>query len=375
LLDISDRKQLEAQLVQVGKLDALGQLTGGVAHDFNNLLAAVLGGVHLLERRLLLGEREQKVIDLMRHAAEQGTELVRRLMTFTRQQDLTPVSISSETLCESVAGLVNHSLGGTVVVDWQCANTKANLFADRNQIELALMNLIINARDAMPNGGTIKVSIDECPDSEIGRPALRIRVADEGNGIPQDIVDKVTEPFFTTKETGKGTGLGLSMVAGFVHQSGGKLEISSAPGKGTAIDLILPSTEAVPHAEKRIEGLGATWFSNKRLLLIDDDDAVRMVMSEQFRDAGGIVDDFACGRGAIDAVKKAPTTYDFVLSDFAMPGINGLETLKQIAKLAPTARLALMTGFAEEALLCKDQKIPVVRKPVDMRKVATIFAS
>ena len=147
-----------------------------------------------------------------------------------------------------------------------------------------------NARMA----ATIKVSIEACGRFGIGQPALRIRVADEGNGIPQDIVDKVTEPFFTTKETGKGTGLGLSMVAGFVHQSGGKLEIASAPGKGTAIDLILPATEAPRRKEDK--GLARLVF-DKRLLLIDDDDAVRMVLSEQFRDAGGNRRRFACGRG------------------------------------------------------------------------------
>jgi signal transduction histidine kinase len=221
VLDITERKMLEAQLVHVGKLDALGQLTGGVAHDFNNLLAAVLGGLHVLQRRLQIGEREQQVVDQMRHATEQGVELVRRMMAFARQQDLTPASVDPASLCESVAGLVSHTLGGTVTVNWHCPDRHLNLFVDRNQLELAMMNLIINSRDAMPAGGTIDVSISAIEDSDMRSRALRIRVADNGLGIPEDMVARVTEPFFTTKETGKGTGLGLSMVAGCVHQSGG----------------------------------------------------------------------------------------------------------------------------------------------------------
>ena len=373
LTDVSERRLLEAQLVHVGKLDALGQLTGGVAHDFNNLLAAVLGGIHVLQRRLKLGDREERVVDQMKYAAEQGAELVRRMMAFARQQDLTPSSVDPASLCESVAGLVNHTLGGTITVDWQCPKRALNLFVDRNQLELALMNLIINARDAMPEGGEITVSIDAADSTTVGKPAIRIRVADRGPGIPEDILAKVTEPFFTTKETGKGTGLGLSMVAGFVHQSGGELNIRSIPGEGTTVDLILPATEAAATeaAEDEDDRLG--WLADKRLMLIDDDDSVRVVLSEQFRDAGGIVEEFSNGRAAIDAFRKAPDRYDYVLSDFAMPGLDGLETLRQIEKLSGNARLALMTGYADDIRLAGNEHIPVVRKPINLKKVSDAF--
>lgn len=373
LLDITERKELEARLVHAGKLDALGQLTGGVAHDFNNLLAAMLGGINILQRRVTLGEREQLVIDQMRHAATQGTELVRRMMSFARQQELSPGSVEPNSLCETVAGLVNHTLGGKVTVHWDCKAAGLNLYVDRSQLELALMNLIINARDAMPDGGEIRVEIESTTDAIEGRPMIRLRVADSGSGIPEDLLARVTEPFFTTKETGKGTGLGLSMVSGFAHQSGGEMRIDSAINRGTTIELFLPATEVAPSGENAEGSTNLDWLADKRLILIDDDDAVRTVLSEQFRDAGGIVEDFASGDEAIAAVTKANKPYDFVLSDFAMPGLDGLATLEKIGEIAPGARAALMTGNADDTRLAQERRVPIIRKPLSVEGLAKIF--
>jgi len=373
MLDITERKELEAQLVHIGKLDALGQLTGGVAHDFNNLLAAMLGGINIIERRMKPGETEQMVLDQMRHAAQQGTELVRRMMAFSRQQDLSPESVDPASLCDSVAGLVNHTLGGLVTVDWQCPERGLNLFVDRGQLELAIMNLILNARDAMPGGGEIKVSIEEPRASHGGHRLLCIRVADSGCGIPEDLVAKVTEPFFTTKETGKGTGLGLSMVSGFVHQSGGEIGIESVVGNGTTIELVLPATEAAPSIPGSKKRENFEWLANKHLMLIDDDDAVRTVLSEQLRDAGAIIHDYASGQEAIAAIRQAPLRYDFVLSDFAMPGLDGVETLNQIKRHSPKSRAALMSGNADDARLTRPLPFPVIRKPVDLSLMANAF--
>ena len=373
LLDITERKELEARLVHAGKLDALGQLTGGVAHDFNNLLAAMLGGINILQRRLTLGEREQLVVDQMRHAATQGTELVRRMMSFARQQELSPGAVEPNSLCETVAGLVNHTLGGKVTVHWDCKAFGLNLYVDRSQLELALMNLIINARDAMPDGGEIRVEIESTKDAIEGRPMIRLRVADSGSGIPEDLLARVTEPFFTTKETGKGTGLGLSMVSGFAHQSGGEMRIDSTLDRGTTIELFLPATEAEPSGENLEGPASFEWLADKRLVLIDDDDAVRTVLSEQFRDAGGIVDEFASGDEAIAAIAETGRSYDFVLSDFAMPGLDGLATLERIGKLAPKARTALMTGNADDTRLARERHVPIIRKPLSVESLAKVF--
>lgn len=374
LLDITERKELEARLVHAGKLDALGQLTGGVAHDFNNLLAAMLGGISILQRRMTFGEREQLVVDQMRHAATQGTELVRRMMAFGRQQELRPDSVDPNALCEAVAGLVNHSLGGTHNVSWTCPAEGLNLYVDRGQLELALVNLIINARDAMSDGGEIAVAIEAAEVRGAAQPMLRIRVADTGAGIPDDVLAKVTEPFFTTKAPGKGTGLGLSMVSGFAQQSGGEMRIESTVGEGTTIELLLPSTEARPSSSHSDGQAPLDWLVDKRLMIIDDDEAVRTVLSEQFRDAGAIIDNYASGDDAIAAVERKPQRYDFILSDFAMPGLDGLATLERLSSLSPEARTALMTGNAEDRRLAKEKRIPIIRKPLSIESLAKAFA-
>ena len=382
LLDVTQQKRLEAQLVQAGKMDAIGQLTGGVAHDFNNLLAAVLGGIHLLQQRLPFEEREQRIIDQMRHAAEQGAALVRSMMAFARKQDLTPASLNPDSLCHSVAGLVEHTLGGTVSIDWKCQKMERNLFVDSSQLELALVNLILNARDAMPGGGRIEVRIEDLghvsDDEGFGlEPGhyLRIRVKDEGSGIPPKIIDKVTEPFFTTKEAGKGTGLGLSMVVGFVQQSGGRMRIESPAGEGTSIDLYLPSTPQAA-AEAVVVAPGGKFSGKIRsVLLVDDDDAVRTVLGEQLREMGLEVEAVADGDSAIAALNDTGRSYDLLLTDFAMPGRNGVETIRSARETRPDLRAVLMTGYADdESVATMRDAIAVLRKPIDLRELVKALA-
>ncbi|MDQ3078825.1 MAG: response regulator [Pseudomonadota bacterium] len=380
LLDVTTQKRLEEQLVQAGKMEAIGQLTGGVAHDFNNLLAAVLGGIHVLERRLKLGDREKLIVDQMRHAAEHGAELVRRMMAFARKQDLTPISVDPSSLCLSVAGLVEHTLGGTVSIDWQCPQTESNLFVDKSQLELALLNLILNARDAMPDGGQVTVEIDEKSDLEGPEAAtlpsgnyLRIRVTDQGGGIAESDIEKITEPFYTTKEAGKGTGLGLSMVLGFVQQSGGRLLIKSKIGSGTTIDMILPSTPQPVSERTRRLPPGPT--AVRSILLVDDDEAVRTVVGEQLREHGFNVVATADGASAITAVGEG-AEFDFLLSDFAMAGFNGVQTINQIISMRPQMRSALMTGYADDSLTAIDREaITVFRKPIDIDELLGFLAS
>ena len=380
LLDITAQKRLEEQLVQAGKMEAIGQLTGGVAHDFNNLLAAVLGGIHVLERRLTLGEREQLIVDQMRHAAEHGAELVRRMMAFARKQDLSPVSVDPSTLCVSVAGLVEHTLGGRTSIDWQCPETVSNLFVDRSQLELALLNLILNARDAMPDGGKVTVAIEETNRGDTSDAPtlpsgnyLRIRVTDQGCGIAESDIEKITEPFYTTKEAGKGTGLGLSMVLGFVQQSGGRLSITSKIGSGTTIDIILPSTPQ-PVSQPAPRSPAASPINIRSVLLVDDDEAVRTVIGEQLREHGFTVVAAPDGSTAIKVVDDGGQ-FDLLLSDFAMPGLNGLKTISKITSMRPQIRSALMTGYADESLAAVDREaITVFRKPIDFDELLTFLA-
>jgi PAS domain S-box-containing protein len=381
LIDVTEQRNLESRLLHAQKMDAIGQLTGGVAHDFNNLLSAVLGGLHLLERRLELKEREQLLIGQMRHAAEQGAELVRRLMAFARKQDLTPASVDPKSLFNSVAGLVEHTLGGNISIDWSCAADVEFLFVDKSQLELAMVNLLINARDAMPGGGQIRVALEafDCANAEDGKELpsgryIRIRVSDSGEGIPEELVGRVTEPFFTTKAAGKGTGLGLSMVAGFVQQSGGRMRIESRPEEGTTVELVLPST-ASPTIDASAEATEPRAIqSSRKVLLVDDDDAVRTVLAEQLRELGFKVDEVSSGSTAIERL-KGNGRYDVLLSDFAMPGMNGLETIRAAILQRPSIQALLMTGYADEdAVASARLEVPVIRKPIRLEELMTEIA-
>ena len=382
ILDVTEQKNMEAQLLHSGKMEAVGQLTGGVAHDFNNLLAAILGGVGLLKRRATLDDHNLKILDQIRHAAEQGAELVRRMMAFSRRQDLKPTAINIESLCQSVGGLAEHALGGTIAVDWQCPSHVWDVFVDRGQLELAVLNLVINARDAMPGGGAIAVSFGnhqvgpaDPQGLEPGRYVC-LRVKDNGPGIPSDILSRVTEPFFTTKETGKGTGLGLSMVFGFVRQSGGRLNIETHSDSGTVVELILPASDEGQGSPEAANDRQAapTSFSVRSVLLVDDDDIVRAIVKEQLSDMGLDVCAMSGGAEAIRRLTATPDDFDLLLTDFAMPGMNGAETIGEAERIKPSLRCLLMTGFADaETLASLPAHIEVIPKPIDYQRLARAF--
>jgi PAS domain S-box-containing protein len=378
LLDVSDQRELEQQLVQSRKSEALGQLTGGVAHDFNNLLAAVLGGLRLIEGRVELGPREKQIFDQMRNAAEKGAELVRRLMAFARKQELTPSCIEPRTLRDSVAGLVDHALGDEVQVDWRLADEGLRLYADEAQLELALVNLLINARDAMPDGGTIAVSIEpaRAPENATGSDEwLRIRIRDEGSGISPELIERVTEPFFTTKAVGKGTGLGLSMVAGFVEQSGGVFRIDSDLGQGTQIDMILPATRTASAAAAPEISQDDPESLVGSVLLVDDDASVRLIVSEHLRDLGLEVEVAEDAAHALRLLESNGHRPDFVLTDLSMPGIDGFNLLGTIGERWPNIRGAVMTGNPQERVARCDPQFSVIHKPIEFGELKRLLAS
>jgi CheY-like chemotaxis protein len=381
LIDVTEQKRLEAQLLQAGKMDAIGQLTGGVAHDFNNLLAAVLGGLNLLRRRLELGEREQMIVDQMQRAAEKGAELVKRMMAFARKQDLRPVSIDPRLLCHSVGELVEQTLGGTVTLEWHCADTARNFLADLSQLELSLVNLILNARDAMPDGGKVRVAIGDATAAQLAaaglpdRDYLAIEVADEGIGIPPALVAKVAEPFFTTKALGKGTGLGLSMTMGFVQQSGGRLTIESREGRGTAITILLPAaTGPAEQAPAAAATGGPPDLRIRSILLVDDDETVRTVMKEQLTELGLEVVSVADARAALAALAEPEQSVDLLLTDFAMPQMNGVQAIAEARRLRPDLKAVIMTGYMDSGLDAEATGgVQVLRKPVPMEELIGIL--
>ena len=371
LTDVTERRQLESQLVQAQKLDAIGKLTGGIAHDFNNLLAAVLGGLGLIERHAELPDEQQKILNMTRRAADQGSELVRRLLAFARRQQLEPAALDIAALHYGVDDLLTHTLGGLVELDWQIAPDMWRAFADRSQLELAVMNLIINARDAMPDGGVIKVvaenrAIGVGADEEPLPPGdyVVISVVDTGAGIPPEMLDKVLEPFFTTKEVGKGTGLGLSMVYGFAKQSGGTLRLDSKVGEGTTAELWLRRATAEedpirdePAADGELDAQRPL-----RVMLVDDHAEVRGTTAAMLRDMGHAVTEAASGAEALEQMNGSGL--DLLITDYAMPRQSGTDVIRLAREKYPALPALLITGYADaEAIGERPADVGVLMKP------------
>jgi PAS domain S-box-containing protein len=372
LLDVTDRKDLETQLLQARKMDAIGKLTGGIAHDFNNLLAAVLGGLGLLERRVELAEDQRKVLTMTRHAAEQGSELVGRLLSFARRQKLEPAAVEISRLSATVTDLLAHTLGGLVELEWAMEDSLWCAYADEAQLELALMNLIINARDAMPDGGTISISAANRELRTIGDFGLQpgdyvvLSVADTGCGIAPEMLEQVMEPFFTTKEVGKGTGLGLSMVYGFVKQSGGAIRIDSNIGMGTRVEIWLPRAPATTmEAAIVAPGEGAAPFDRSlNILLVDDHPGVRATTAALLEDFGHRVTEASDGPEVIRLLKKDPEAVDLIISDYAMPHVSGTEVIQQARRIRRGMPAIIITGYAEAGSISKrPEDVPVLAKP------------
>ncbi len=336
LTDISEQRSLESQLMQAQKMDAIGKLTGGIAHDFNNLLAAVIGGLGLIEKRAPLGDDERRILAMTKRAAEQGSELVRRLLAFARRQKLEPHPIDLSALQEAVWDLLTHTLGGLVKIEWRADKDIWPAFADRAQLELALVNLIINARDAMPAGGNVTVAVENqslTAENWADLPAgdyVLLSVADDGVGISADDLEKVMEPFFTTKAPGKGSGLGLSMVYGFAKQSGGAFRIHSKVGRGTTAEIWLPRApaHASEPAEPKQDAPGQP-MRNLRILLVDDHAEVRSTTAAVLHDLGHEVVEAANGNDALTVLKNGDCEYDLMISDYAMPNLSGTEFLRE----------------------------------------------
>nr|WP_292074131.1 response regulator [Mesorhizobium sp.] len=372
LLDITERRELEDRLLKAQRLDAIGKLTGGLAHDFNNLLATILSGLGLLERSTALDEQAKKVLDLTRRSAKQGADLVNRMLAFSRRQRLKPEPLQLATLVEPLNGLVAPVLGGLVRFEWNIDSVWPVL-VDGSQLELALMNLVFNARDAMPTGGLISIraenrTIDSRSDELGAGDYVVISVIDTGSGIPADLVAKVIEPFFTTKPVGKGTGLGLSTVYGFAKQSGGTLRIESVVGRGTAMQLWLPrsleqparSIEQNQVSRPRVDGNGA----RPTILLVDDSDALRELTASSLRQRGFDVTCAAGGAEALARIEKAPQDFDVIVTDFAMPLVSGLDVIRFARNLKADWPAVIITGYADtKAIGDLPADVPLLAKP------------
>ena len=378
LTDISEQRSLESQLIQAQKMDAIGKLTGGIAHDFNNLLAAVIGGLGLLEKRAKLDDEQGKILTMTKRAAEQGSELVRRLLAFARRQKLEPHAIDIIALRDAVSDLLIHTLGGLVNIEWQVEDGVWSAFADQAQLELALLNLIINGRDAMPGGGTLTIAADNAELAEEQIPGLgagdyvRLAVIDTGTGISPDDLEKVLEPFFTTKDVGKGSGLGLSMVYGFAKQSNGAFRIDSELGKGTSAELWLPRApeQVSSQVQAKSEEPRRQALQKFRILLVDDHAEVRSTTAAMLEDLGHSVTQESNGAEALAALKERACDYDLMISDYAMPHLSGTEFLREARKLCPGVASLIITGYADaDAIKDRPEGVEILLKPFTPAKL------
>jgi signal transduction histidine kinase len=385
LLDVTDQRELEGQLAHVRKMDAIGQLTGGIAHDFNNLLAAILSGLSLVERRGSLNEQQQRLAQMMRHAAEQGSDLVRRLLAFARRQKLEPTAVAIDNLAGAVGELLQHTLGGLVQLAWNVPQGIGQVWADASQLELALMNLIINSRDAMPEGGVVSITAAnhqltaDGDSSVLPGQYVVLTVLDTGCGIPAGMVDQVLEPFFTTKEVGKGTGLGLSMVYGFVKQSGGTMRIESTVGQGTKVELWLPRVDEQGEATAVSESGSLLDTQNMlplRILLVDDHAGVRATTAALLEDLGHEVVQAECGESGLRSIIDASAPFDLLVSDYAMPRQSGIDLLERARLVSPGLPVVIITGYADaQSIARRPSDVAVLNKPFTPQELGKALKS
>ena len=372
-----DRDKLEHTLFQVQKLESLGQLTGGIAHDFNNLLQVILGNLDLA---LLVVDHDTPAGAYLKDAvgaAERGAKLVNGLLAFARRQSLHPASVRLDKLLTEMTSLLGRVIGANIRVHLNIADDLWVVLADPSQLQNAILNLAINARDAMPAGGQLTITAANTtlavPRRDL-KPGdyITLSIADTGSGIPADLLDKVIEPFFTTKPEGKGTGLGLSMVYGFVKQSGGDLDIRSEPGCGTTITLFLPRSEREESVSQEASR-AAICGGGETILALEDDDAVRAFVVVQLRKMGYRVLEAADAEAAL-AILESGEAVDLLFTDVMMPGrLNGLEVAKRARQLRPAIKVMFTSGYVDQAFLDRtplDLGVVLLTKPYRQAELA-----
>lgn len=346
-----ERETALRQLHESQKMESIGQLTGGVAHDFNNLLAVILGSLSLLKKILPDDPRISRLLDRAIQGAERGATLTTRLLAFARRQELKIEIVALQRLIPDMLDFLRHSVGPNVVIHVEIPPDVCAVEVDANQLELALINLAVNARDAMPEGGSLKIG---CHNEEHGKrvglprdPFVCITLTDTGEGMNEATLARAQEPFFTTKGVGKGTGLGLSMVHGFTAQSGGAMRIRSQPGEGTTVTMWLPRAKrGGTTASVETHAVRQEQTRSLRVLLVDDDILVSMGAADMLLDLGHSVTEAQSGAHALKLL-EADSPYDIVVTDYAMPGMNGFELAQRIKEKNPKLPIILATGYAE----------------------------
>ena len=376
-VEMAERERIEQTLRQSQKIEAIGQLTGGIAHDFNNLLMVILGGLESFERNPD-PQRRRRLLDGMKQAAQRGTSLTKQLLAFSRKQELKPEPIDLLARIEGMRELLDRSLRGDVEVSVKGAAQLWPVELDPTQLELTILNLCVNARDAMPKGGRIEITAKNVPGADSRSPDyVMLSVADSGTGMSDEVRARAFEPFFTTKDIGHGSGLGLAQVHGFAKQSGGMVQIQSALGAGTTISLLLPRSKKTP-TQTIAPGLSAAPErqpaspASGAILLVEDDDAVATLLMDMLQQLGYEVVHRATGAAALEAVSNG-RSIDVVLSDVMMAGgMNGIELARQLRQAKRHLPVVLMSGYADAALLdSHSAETRILAKPFNLNELAS----
>jgi signal transduction histidine kinase/ActR/RegA family two-component response regulator len=378
LRQMTERARVEESLRQAQRMEAIGQLTGGIAHDFNNLLMVILGGLTMLERHSEPARR-QVLLHGIHQAAQRGAALTRQLLAFSRRQPLQAHTIDLAQQLGSMRELLDRSLGEDTQVELKLADGLWPVHVDPGELELVVLNLAVNARDAMPTGGTITISADNLSSDEQGELRgdwVRLAVIDSGTGMTQDVKDRAFEPFFTTKEVGKGSGLGLAQVYGFAKQSGGSAQIHSALGRGTSVILLLPRSSDLPDELPQDSTPGSAvprpeQSSAGSVLLVEDNDQVATLVREMLLELGYKVERVGDAAAALRTL-NGQSTIDLVFSDIRMPGeMDGVELGRQIRLRRQNLPILLTSGYANGAQQAEREGFHVLSKPYDLPALAT----
>jgi len=360
LLDNTERRGLEEQLSHARKMEAVGQLTGGVAHDFNNLLTVVLGNIELIKRRTGDQHELARQIEAVRLAAEKGGALTRQLLAFSRRQRLNPLTVDLNGLIADFAPLLRQAVGEAVSIELELAAEPLPAHLDPAQFESALLNLAVNARDAMEGGGVLSIAARTVGEED---PRILVTVRDTGQGMDTDVASRIFEPFFTTKEIGKGSGLGLSQVYGFVRQSGGEISVSSVPGQGAAFEIYLPRSQAALSPRGVGGETGEIVRGSERVLVVEDDPAVLAMAVETLEGLGYQVTTADTAAAALKRL-KGRKAFDLLFSDVVMPGgVNGVQLAHLALQERPELKVLLTSGYVGDEAASWANEFPMIDKP------------
>ncbi|MET0362321.1 MAG: ATP-binding protein [Sphingobium sp.] len=371
--ETASREKAEDALRQAQKMEALGQLTGGVAHDFNNLLMVASGGLDLIDRTTD-PVKLAKLKDGIRQAVDRGAKLTQQLLAFSRRSPLNPEVVDLAVRLRGMDTLLERSLGEGVTTSLSLPSDLWLVEVDPSQLEVAILNVMLNARDAMPTGGVIAISGRNIPGRDGGEDRVGLSITDTGGGIAPEMVNRIFEPFYTTKVVGKGTGLGLSQVYGFAQSSGGEVQVASTVGQGTTISFILPRSSKAKITATPAPTIAAP--DKQNILLVEDDDSVAAMVTAMLEDIGFDIEREASGDAALTRLEKSHG-FTMILSDMIMPGtLGGMDLIRIVAQRWPAMPAVLMTGYSEAAEAARNEGFPLIGKPFTIQELsATVSAA